>query len=152
MTKCTITEFINVPIEHVFERMSDFENCPDRIENIVRVEMLTEGPVGVGTRFKETRVMFKREATEEMKVVEFNRPNSYALSAYSCGCEYNSRFRFKPKDGGTEVEMTFEGVPKKLLAKIMAFLMKPMMKMVVKECKKDLADVKQSLEKELVVN
>lgn len=54
----------------------------------MKIELLTDLPVGEGTRFKETRIMFKREATEEMEFVEFDAPNVYTLGSYSCGCEF----------------------------------------------------------------
>ena len=108
--------------------------------------MLTDGPVRLGTRFKETRVMFGKEATETMEVVEFKPPHGYALGCQSHGCRYRSDFQFKPNAGGTRVEMTFEATPRTLLARMMGFLTAPMIKGVAKCMEKDLEDLKASLE------
>ena len=54
----------HLPLDDAFAFVSDFANAPKRIKSILRVNVLTPGPVGVGTRFTETRVMFGREATE----------------------------------------------------------------------------------------
>ena len=151
MAKVTVTEFINAPIEVVFDIASDFGNADQRITGIIKTELLTDGEIGVGTRFKETRVMFKREASETMEVVKFERPYHYAVEAFNCGCEYHTSFDFAEKNGGTEISMTFEGIPKTIFAKMMAFMMGWMMKMVVKECTKDLADLKKSIEDSAVV-
>ena len=146
MAKISVSEFISAPIDLVFDTASNFGEADQFIGGITNVEVLTEGDVGVGTRFKETRIMFRREATETMEVVKFDRPYHYALLAYNCGCEYHSSFDFVEKDGGTQVTMNFEGIPKKFLAKVMAFMMGWMLKMVAKECTKDLCDLKNYVE------
>lgn len=45
------------PRERVFDVCSSFEHAADRIAGIERVEMLTDGPMRVGTWFRETRIM-----------------------------------------------------------------------------------------------
>jgi hypothetical protein len=48
---------IAVPAERAFAAMTDFANAPQRIFGIKRVELLTDGPPRVGTRFRsEIRV------------------------------------------------------------------------------------------------
>ena len=93
----SIKKHIVAPTERVFQRASDFAKAADVMSAIERIEMLTDGPVGIGTRFRETRIMFKREATEEMEVTAFDPPHSYALGAESHGCRYHSEFRFTAK-------------------------------------------------------
>ena len=110
------------------------------------MEMLTDGPVGLGTRFRETRVMFKREATEEMEVTAFDAPHSYSLGCENHGCRYRTEFRFAPNGSGTDLEMTFGAEPLTKTAKVMSFLMKPMMKTMMKHCSKDLEDLKAAVE------
>lgn len=146
MAQITIDRHIDAPIERVFQRITDFENAADVVSGITKVEMLTGGPVGQGTRFRETRVMFGREATEEMEVVSFDAPSSYALGAESHGTRYLSTFTLSEKHRGTEVHLLFEATPLTLVAKIMSFLMKPMIKKVMAECSKDLDDIKRAIE------
>jgi len=144
----TVRERIAAPPERVFVVASDFANAAKTIEGILRVEMLTPGPVGVGTRFRETRKMFGKEASEEMTVAELEPPRRYVLLAESHGARYRSELRFEPQDAGTEVVMTFRGEPLTVVAKVMAALMKPMMKSMAKHCAKDLTDLKRSIEAE----
>lgn len=146
MALFTIRKHVDAPREKVFEVASDFVNAAGFIRGITGIEMLTDGPVGVGTKFKETRVIMKREATEEMEVTAFDPPESYVLECESCGCRYRSEFRFTPSGGGTDVEMTFEGKGLTVFAKVMSFIMRPMMKMCMKETGKDLDDVKAAAE------
>ncbi|HET6202062.1 MAG TPA: SRPBCC family protein [Planctomycetota bacterium] len=132
--------------EKVFEAAADFRNAPGRIRGIKKIEMLTDGPVRVGTKFKETRVMFGKEATETMEVVAFNPPHGYTLGCESHGCRYRTEFRFAPNAQGTTVEVTFEATPRTFASKVLGFLMAPMIKGVRKCMEKDLDDLGASIE------
>ncbi|MBI5852360.1 MAG: SRPBCC family protein [Planctomycetes bacterium] len=144
--KFQVVESIARPPAEVFAAATDFAGAPKRISGILRVEMLTDGPVGVGTRFKETRKMFGKEATEEMTVVEFDPGRRYVLGAMSCGCRYRTEIRVEPAGGGSRIAMEFAGEPLTLLGKVMSFLMRPMFKSAAKLCAKDLADLRTALE------
>lgn len=146
MAKIEINRHIAAPIDEVFARNTDFANAAEVVNGISKIEMLSEGPTGTGTRFRETRVMFGREATEVMEVMAFDPPRSYALGAESHGSRYLSTFTFTETEGGTDVHLLFEATPLTLPAKIMSVLMKPMMKTVMKECSKDLDDIKAAIE------
>ena len=142
----TVRERIAAPPEKVFAVASDFAGAAERIDGILRVEMLTPGPLAVGTRFRETRKMFGKEASEEMTVVELDAPRRYVLLAESHGSRYRSELRFEPEGAGTEIVMTFRGEPLTLAAKVMSVLMKPMLESMVKLCARDLADLKRWIE------
>src|SRR5690606_37390928 len=85
MPKIEVSRSVNAPPATVFEMLTDLEGAPRRIPAIQKIEMLTPGPVGVGTRFRETRVMFGREASETMEFVAFEPGRSYTVTAFSCG-------------------------------------------------------------------
>lgn len=142
----TVERQVDAPPEAVFRVASDFAKAPERIRGIVKVEMLTNGPVGKGTRFRETRKMFGREATETMEVTEFEPPRRYVLGAESHGCRYRAELAFEPQGGGTRMRMIFGAEPLTFFAKVMSVLMRPMMKKMVAECGRDLDDIKQSVE------
>lgn len=147
MAGISVRREIEAPVERVFGLASDFENAARTITAIQRIEMLTPGPVRIGTRFKETRRMFGREASEEMEVVAFEPPNRYVLLAKSHGCRYDSELTFTPSGSGTEVEMRFEATPLSFMAKVMSVVMSPMMRKALVECvKKDLDDLKAAAE------
>lgn len=148
MAGCTICVPIAVPAAVAFGAMCDFANAPSRIPSIRRVEFLTEGPARVGTRFRETRVMFGREATETMEVTRFEPGRLYELTANSCGCLYRSEIRVDPKGASScELTMTFQALPQTFFAKIMGFLMKGMLKACERAMRKDMEDMGRSLER-----
>jgi len=146
MATYTISEHVEASPGVVFEAASDFENAADHIDAITAVAMLTDGPVGVGTRFRETREMFGREATEEMEVTGFDPPRSYTLHALSCGADFTTTIRFEPDSGGTRMSMEMSIRPVTLKSRLMwplSFLFAGMMK---KACAADLASLKRRVE------
>jgi hypothetical protein len=146
--RCVVSEQINAAPGVVFAAAIDFANAPRRISGIKNVEMLTSGPVGVGTRFRETRVMFGKEATETMEVVGFQPGSSYTLGASSCGCEHRTVVSVRPNGGGGEITIDFTGRPMTFGAKLMGVLMGWMVKGAgAKAMKQDLVDLKAAVEK-----
>ena len=146
MLQMKCSRAIAAPVERVFELASDLRGAPGRVKAITKMNVLTEGPVRKGTRFRETRLMFGREATEEMEITAFNRPHGYTVECTSCGCHYMTEFRFTPAGSSTEVEMTFKAVPLTFMARIMGTLMRPLAKKMVAACSKDLDDLAHSAE------
>jgi len=125
--KVLASTHVNAPIDITFAVFSDVAQIADRIDGIIKVEMLSEIQQGIGTRWRETRVMFGREATEEMEISVFEENRSYEVVAESHGAEYHSVYTFAEKDGGTQVSMVFSAKPISLMAKVMTplgYLMK----------------------------
>ena len=73
------------------------------------MEILNPGPVGVGTRFRETRTMFGRKATEEMTVAAHDPPRRFDLSAENHGTRYLARHEITPAPGGARLRLEFGG-------------------------------------------
>jgi carbon monoxide dehydrogenase subunit G len=142
----TLTKTIAAPLERVFAAMSDFAGAPARIPEIVRVEMLTAGPVGVGTKFQETRKMFGKEATETFEVTAFEPNRRYVLGTQSNGMIVTTDMRFASEGPGTRVDIAIAAVPQKFIAKIMAFVMGGMMRRIMTKCiMGDLAAIERTL-------
>ncbi|MEL6109263.1 MAG: SRPBCC family protein [Planctomycetota bacterium] len=146
MAAITVQESIAAPPEEVFAVGTNIPAWAEVIPAITKIEMLTEEPIGVGTRFIETRMMFGREASETMEVAEFEPPSHYVLVAESHGCRYRTEIRFEAEGDGTRMSFNFNAQPLTLFAKVMGFIMKPMMKKVVKLCAKDLQALKERVE------
>jgi carbon monoxide dehydrogenase subunit G len=144
----TISRRMDAAPEAVFAVMSDLANAAETISGIKKMEMLTDGPVGVGTRFRETRVMMGKEATEEMEVTAFEAGRSYTLECDSCGCHYRTEVRVKPDGTGTLAEMELDTRAVSLLAKLMTPMEVLMRGTMRKHLEKDLDDVKRVVEGE----
>jgi uncharacterized protein YndB with AHSA1/START domain len=138
MAHVVVERTIAAPPERVFAVASDIHRWAQIVPAIERVEVLTPGPMAAGTRFRETRRMMGREATEEMTVTAFDPPRGYVLGAESHGCRYRTELRFEPAGAGTRMVFDFGAVPLAFGARVMMFLMKPMMKKAAQMCAKDL--------------
>ena len=147
MSSFTFEIHVDAPIEATFDAFTDLRNAPDRLEQIVDLEVITDGPVGAGTRFRETRVMFGKSCTEEMEVSAFSAPSSYTVSCDSCGCRYETRFDFASDGAGTQVRATMITTPLSLGAKITAPVMGLVFGKSMRKCfEKDLTQLKAFLE------
>lgn len=125
MAMMEISRQINAPAERVFSVFSDIQNSEQHLSGVTKIEMLSDGPPAVGTRWRETRVMFGRDCTEELWISDFEPNGSFTVMSHSCGAEYKSRFDFAPKGDTTDVTFTVECRPLGFIAKVMMTLMKP---------------------------
>ena len=143
----TATDTVNAPIDRVFEVFSDVANCGERISGISAVEVLSDVTSGVGVRWRETRTVFGKEATEEMWMTACDPPNSYVVESESNGTKYLTTFTFeRVDDNTTRVSWIFGGTPVSLKAKLLtplAFLFKGAL---VKMMMGDITDLKAHIE------
>lgn len=146
MPTVTITKRISAPSADVFRVAVDFSQLAQRVRGIDRVEMLTEGATQVGTRFRETRTMMGKEATEEMWVTVFEPPQKFCVEAESCGCHYKTWHYFMPIEEGTEVRLEFSGRPVSVLGWLMTPLTSLMLGSIKKMISADLDDLKSAVE------
>lgn len=135
----TVTRTIRAPVSRVFETVGDIRNYQNAIPEIVRVEVLTDGPPDVGTRFRETRLMNGKEATTELEVTEYVKDERIRLVADAGGTIWDSLFSVRAVDEGTELTLWMEGRPYKVVPKLMTPLI---MKMIRKALEGDLDAVK----------
>jgi carbon monoxide dehydrogenase subunit G len=67
------------PIQKVYEGLLDLDEAKNWMQGFVGIQRLDEGPLKVGSQWKETRKMFGTEATEHFEVVELNEPTKIVL-------------------------------------------------------------------------
>ncbi|MFD6415214.1 SRPBCC family protein [Streptomyces sp. NPDC060194] len=144
----TVERRIAAPRERVWHGLTDLTGWPAVLSGVERVEVLSDGPFGVGTRWRETRRMFGKEATEEMWVTACTAPERYVVEADSHHTHYVSEFTLRAEGPDvTVVRLTFAAQPPGgvagLLAKVFGALGS---KAVAKALAKDLADVAASVE------
>ncbi|MDX2158110.1 MAG: SRPBCC family protein [Hyphomicrobiaceae bacterium] len=137
---------VGAPPERVFAALVDIAGWPQRIAAIRRIEFLSDGPLAVGSRFRETRMMFGREAVEEMTVAAIEAPSRLVLTACNHGTDYRMTHLVEPSVSGTRLTLVFEGVPRTLAARLLAPLGRIMIRSVRKHMEGDLADLKRHIE------
>ena len=139
---------ISKPRENVWKAITDIENSPGRISSIIAIDVLEKPEAGfVGFKWKETRKMFGKEATETMWVTDSVENEYYSTRAESHGSIYVSRLSLAESAGITTLAMSFAGEAQSLVAKILSALMGVFMKgSIEKELQKDLVDIKSYVE------
>jgi hypothetical protein len=140
------SEHVSAPPGATFAAFADFPNAAGRVPGILKIEMLTSGPVKVGTQFKETRKMLGKVSTETMEVTGFEPPRRYVLSANSCGVAFASEFRFLAEKGGTRVDFTMTITPLTFFAKLLSPLTWLLKGTLMKALKRDIAAIKAHVE------
>ena len=146
MARFTIGKHVEATREEVFAVASDFKHAAENICGIERLEVLGDGTVGTGTRFRETRVMFGKESTEEMEITAFDPPKGYTVEADTCGAHYRAEYRFISDIAGTHMRISFETQPVTMVAKLMSPLALLMMGPMKKCIDADLEDIKRVAE------
>jgi carbon monoxide dehydrogenase subunit G len=139
---------VNAPPDVVFQTTADIANWPKFISGIQAVELLTPGPVAAGMRFRETRTMFGKAATEEMTVAEFEPPRRFLLTAFNHGTAYRAEHTFAAEGAGTRLRLAFEGRPVALAARLFIPLGWLFASSVRRQLEGDLADLKAEAEAE----
>ena len=122
------TTFINRPIADVFDFIGDPTKGAQVLENTLKCEKITAGPIGVGTRFQETRLMNGQEAESELVISAYEPNRLVTLSNETEGVTTHYHYHMTEKDQGTEVrwvcELQAKGLRKALLPVVSGILKK----------------------------
>jgi len=146
MPSYSFSEHIKAPPARVFELFTDIERAPEHVSGIKRVEVLTEGGVKPGMKWRETREFAGREATETLEITALEPNKSYRVDCDSHGAIWRSDFRFTPDGDGTRVDLEMRCLPQTLKAKIMSPLSLLFAGMLKKAIRQDLDDLKRAAE------
>ena len=142
---------INAPKEDVWRAITDIDGAAERISGLEKVEVLERPESGlvVGFKWRETRTMFGKTATEVMWITDAVENEYYKTRAESHGCVYLSTLAIAEENGRSTLTMTFEGQAQSIVAKVFSCLMGFMMKGAIKKAlAKDLQDIKAAVEKQ----
>lgn len=102
-----VTRRLSAPPEAVWAVLTDLEHAPETLRAVTKVELLTPGPYGVGTRWRETRQMWGREATEEIWVTASEAPSRTVVEANPGKTRYTTTFTLRPAGSGTQLDVRF---------------------------------------------
>lgn len=113
---------VAAPADVVWGLLTDLDRSPEVMSGIDRVERLDDGEgFDVGTRWRETRTMFGRTATEEMQVTAVEPGRAYTVEADSAGTHYQSVLTVEPTGpAACRLSMSFDAQPAGAAAKVLA--------------------------------
>src|SRR5262245_27248888 len=102
-----VTVQIDRPIEEVFDFVADPANFPQWAGALVKESRLTsDGPVGVGTTFRQVNVLMGRRFVSEMRVVMYERPSRYEYVTTSGPIHFAGHYTFVPTEDGKGTRFT----------------------------------------------
>lgn len=144
MTRFTATRSINAPIDLVFKTISDINNFSKSIPDVINVEFLSDVKSGVGTRFRETRLMKGKEAMTELEVTEFVENDHVRYVTDSHGTVWDTVMSVKAVDDKTDLTLIMDARPHKFMQTMVGPRIKGM---ISKALEKDMDSVQAYCEK-----
>src|SRR5689334_21006017 len=102
MIQHEVTIHLNRPVEQVFAFLMDINQQPTWQSNLIKSEQLTQGPLGLGSRFREVRRMGKRESEIQGEITAFE-PNKRFETKTMTKPQAMVSYSFAPEQGGTRL-------------------------------------------------
>ena len=147
MATIKVSREIAAPVEDVFALFTDIEHGSEHVSSIKKVEMMTFGPLHLGSKWNETREVIGRLDDAQMEITAFEQNKSYTITHHKAGVRIDTTFIFESISAGTRVSVEFglnpQGLPPALLAPL-EWAMAGKVKGVLSH---DLADLKGSIER-----
>jgi carbon monoxide dehydrogenase subunit G len=114
---------IKRPVEEVFDFAADERNEPRYNPHMGRAEQITDGPLGVGTRFRAEIRSMGRTVPMITEITAYERPRRYGSSTHLSFMDTRGAVTFEPVPEGTRMRWSWEVEPRgalKLMTPIMA--------------------------------
>ncbi len=92
---------IDRDVEDVFDAVADERNTYDPRQR--SAELLTDEPIGVGSRFRSEIVTMGRPVEMIVEITDYDRPHRLDSITHSPGMDIHSRLRFEAVDSGTRI-------------------------------------------------
>jgi carbon monoxide dehydrogenase subunit G len=127
--KISVSETIDAPPADVFKFVSNPVLMSKAFpESVKKMEVLSENDQGVGSRFRETRLLRGREDVIEIETVEYVENEKVLSVAETGGSLWYTGFAVAPVAAGTLLTVSMEAQAKNLFVRIANFCMKPWLK------------------------
>jgi uncharacterized protein YndB with AHSA1/START domain len=99
----TIEFTVPRPIEEVFAWVGNLQTAPQWVPDLISMRKVTEGPVGVGTRYVETVQMGSKQEEAQLRVTHYDPPRLFAHEGEGGPSRFTGRFVLTPTRDGTTV-------------------------------------------------
>ncbi len=123
-----LNEYIARSPKEVFEVLSNPTRATEFLDNIKESKQLTDGPIAVGTKFRETRVVNGKEAAADLLVSVYEPNTNIGISTEAEGIEVTYHYHLSPEGDGTRLTWTCEleasGLRKMMLPVVAAIMKK----------------------------
>ena len=124
---------ISSSIENVFETLSQAEQFSKAVPGIQSIEFLTEQREGVGTKFRETRLMNGKEAATELEITELDENHRIRMVSDAGGTIWDTVFTVQETGAGTQLRMVMDAKPQAAFAKVLTPCILPIVDRAVQD-------------------
>jgi hypothetical protein len=137
---------IERPREVVFEAFCDIDRAAGRRRGVKQVDVITPGPFGLGTRWRQTRGGLAHPM-QELWVTRLDRGRMYRVEAETAGVHYVSDVSFADDgDDRTLVHLEYTGTPLTRGARIRSLADALAASSARRMLRRDLSDMRKALE------
>lgn len=146
--RISVTVPVHAPRQDVWKIITDIDNAADRISGIETVTVLEKPASGlIGLKWKETRTLFGKSATETMWITDAVENEYYLTEARSHGTVYTGKVYVRDQGDVTELGMDFTARPESVTAKILSAITGVLFRGATRKAlRQDLEDVKAACE------
>ncbi len=106
---------INRPVEEVFDFVADERNEPRYNPEMRRAEQISDGPIGVGTRFRAETVSRGRTVEMVIEFTGYERPRRLEEIAHMSSMDLQGSLTFDPVPEGTRMRWSWDLEPRGIL-------------------------------------
>ena len=103
---------IRRPVEEVFDFVADERNEPTYNPNMLVSEKVTDGPLGVGSRFRATIRSGGRPLGMQIEYTAFDPPHLLASTSRMAAADFSGTLTFTPTPAGTRLRWSWQARPK----------------------------------------
>lgn len=136
---------IKESLDVVFAYFANMSYAPEYMYKVEEVEKLTNGPIGVGTKYKETRSVRGKSIVAEIEYLSYKEKESFTRRSVSNGLAIDYHYDFSEIPEGTQVEMKVDVLVKGLMMRLTKGML---VKMIKSEDGFQVQEAKEILEKE----
>jgi len=91
---------IDRPVDEVFDFVADERNEPQYNAQMGRVELITDGPIGLGTRFHAEMTGGGRPVEMVIEFTGYDRPRRLSSSTHMSSMDLHGALTFEPVPSG----------------------------------------------------
>ena len=103
---------INKPVDQVFDYVADQRNETSYNPRMLRSEKITDGPIGVSTRFRATARSGRRVVEMLIEVTEYDRPRKLGSRTTMSSIDVDGKLTFAPRGRATLMRWNWEVSPR----------------------------------------
>ena len=94
---------INRPVEEVFAYVCELQNGPKWQPALVEVRRISEGPLGIGTKYTGVRKFMGLKVESFIEYTIYEQDKRFSMKSVSGNSPFEQSFLFESKDEGTQL-------------------------------------------------